>query len=56
VRRPLLETWPQIVGSGIATYFEFWFNGKLVAKDPLTFTPHNAAEVSFEWDGSSDQT
>mmetsp|Transcript_50262 Transcript_50262/g.114186 ORF Transcript_50262/g.114186 Transcript_50262/m.114186 type:complete len:756 (-) Transcript_50262:424-2691(-) len=36
-------------------YFEFWFNGELVAKDPMTFTPHNAVQVSFEWDGVSDK-
>ena len=36
-------------------YFEFWFNGVLVKKDPMTFTPHNAVAVSFEWDGVSDK-
>ena len=29
---------------------------KLVAKDPLTFTPHNAVAVSFTWDGVSDRS
>ena len=36
-------------------YFEFWFNGVLVKQDPMTFTPHNAVAVSFEWDGVSDK-
>eukprot|EP00928_Gymnodinium_smaydae_P064692 TRINITY_DN47962_c0_g1_i1.p1 TRINITY_DN47962_c0_g1~~TRINITY_DN47962_c0_g1_i1.p1 ORF type:complete len:319 (+),score=31.40 TRINITY_DN47962_c0_g1_i1:68-1024(+) len=36
-------------------YFEFYFNGQLIAKDPLTFTPHNAVSVSFTWDGVSDK-
>jgi hypothetical protein len=36
-------------------YFEFWFNGQLVAKDPINFVPHNAVGVSFEWDGTSDK-
>jgi hypothetical protein len=34
-------------------YFEFYFNGRLIAKDPLSFTPHNAVAVSFEYDGVS---
>lgn len=34
-------------------YFEFYFNGQLIKKDPLTFTPHNAVKVSFTWDGTS---
>jgi len=37
-------------------YFEFWFNGKLIAKDPLFFTPHNAVRVQFEWDERSNKT
>jgi hypothetical protein len=37
-------------------YFEFFFNGELVAKDPVFFTPHNGVKVSFEWDGVSDKT
>uniref|UniRef100_A0A7S1ND03 Uncharacterized protein n=1 Tax=Eutreptiella gymnastica TaxID=73025 RepID=A0A7S1ND03_9EUGL len=37
-------------------YFEFFFNGNLIKKDPLTFTPHQAVKVSFEWDGTSDKT
>lgn len=37
-------------------YFEFWFNGNLVAKDPLAFAPHQAVEVEFAWDGVSDKT
>lgn len=36
-------------------YFEFYFNGELIAKDPMTFIPHQAVEVSFEWDGVSDK-
>eukprot|EP00930_Biecheleria_cincta_P066300 TRINITY_DN5238_c1_g2_i1.p1 TRINITY_DN5238_c1_g2~~TRINITY_DN5238_c1_g2_i1.p1 ORF type:complete len:693 (+),score=94.90 TRINITY_DN5238_c1_g2_i1:43-2121(+) len=32
-------------------YFEFYFNGQLVKKDPLDFTPHNAVKVSFDYDG-----
>jgi hypothetical protein len=27
----------------------------LIKTDPLTFTPHQAVEVSFEWDGVSDR-
>jgi len=37
-------------------YFEFWFNGVLIAKDPLDFTPHNAVKVSFDYDGTSAKT
>ena len=37
-------------------YFECWFNGELIAKDPLFFTPHQAVKVEFEWDGVSDKT
>jgi len=37
-------------------YFEFYFNGQLIQKDPLDFTPHNAVKVSFEYDGTSDKT
>ncbi len=29
--------------------------GKLIASDPLDFTPHNGVSVSFEWDGVSDR-
>eukprot|EP00386_Alphamonas_edax_P015383 GDKI01047018.1.p2 GENE.GDKI01047018.1~~GDKI01047018.1.p2 ORF type:complete len:283 (-),score=90.42 GDKI01047018.1:331-1179(-) len=36
--------------------FTFYFNGKLIAKDPLDFTPHNAVKVSFEYDGTSAKT
>ena len=36
-------------------YFEFYFNGKLIKKDPLNFTPHQACKVEFEWDGTSDK-
>ena len=36
-------------------YFEFYFNGELVATDPMTFTPHQAVAVSFEWDGTSNK-
>eukprot|EP00755_Sulcionema_specki_P025323 Sspe_Gene.15643::Locus_5447_Transcript_1_1_Confidence_1.000_Length_1492::g.15643::m.15643 len=35
--------------------FEFYFNGKFVASDPVGFTPHQAVQVSFEWDGVSDK-
>eukprot|EP01060_Flectonema_neradi_P032168 TRINITY_DN5069_c0_g1_i1.p1 TRINITY_DN5069_c0_g1~~TRINITY_DN5069_c0_g1_i1.p1 ORF type:complete len:264 (+),score=56.13 TRINITY_DN5069_c0_g1_i1:106-897(+) len=35
--------------------FEFYFNGQLIASDPVHFTPHQAVEVSFEWDGISDK-
>lgn len=37
-------------------YFEFWFNGELIVKDPFEFAPHNAVNVSFIWDGVSDKT
>mmetsp|Transcript_20411 Transcript_20411/g.56572 ORF Transcript_20411/g.56572 Transcript_20411/m.56572 type:complete len:291 (-) Transcript_20411:516-1388(-) len=33
--------------------FSFWFNGELVAQDPMSFTPHQAVAVSFEWDPST---
>jgi len=36
-------------------YFEFYFNGELIKKDPMTFTPHQAVEVTFDWDGTSDK-
>ena len=36
-------------------WFEFYFNGELIKTDPLTFTPHQACEVEFEWDGESDR-
>ena len=36
-------------------WFEFYFNGKKIHTDPLTFTPHNACEVKFTWDGTSDK-
>ena len=36
-------------------WFEFYFNGQLIKTDPLTFTPHQAVEVEFEWDGVSDR-
>eukprot|EP01060_Flectonema_neradi_P022385 TRINITY_DN3063_c0_g1_i3.p1 TRINITY_DN3063_c0_g1~~TRINITY_DN3063_c0_g1_i3.p1 ORF type:complete len:332 (+),score=74.25 TRINITY_DN3063_c0_g1_i3:49-1044(+) len=35
--------------------FSFYFNGQLVATDPVAFTPHQAVQVSFEWDGVSDK-
>lgn len=35
--------------------FEFYFNGRLIATDPLDFTPHQAVSVSFEYDGTSDK-
>lgn len=35
-------------------YFEFYFNGDLIMKDPLDFTPNQAVNVSFTWDGKSD--
>jgi len=37
-------------------YFEFYFNGQLIKKDPLDFTPHQAVKVSFEYDGTSSKT
>mmetsp|Transcript_34054 Transcript_34054/g.47195 ORF Transcript_34054/g.47195 Transcript_34054/m.47195 type:complete len:355 (-) Transcript_34054:194-1258(-) len=36
--------------------FEFFFNGQLIASDPLLFTPHQAVAVSFEYDGVSSKT
>eukprot|EP00283_Hemiselmis_rufescens_P008605 CAMPEP_0173418626 /NCGR_PEP_ID=MMETSP1357-20121228/717_1 /TAXON_ID=77926 /ORGANISM="Hemiselmis rufescens, Strain PCC563" /LENGTH=294 /DNA_ID=CAMNT_0014381143 /DNA_START=117 /DNA_END=1001 /DNA_ORIENTATION=- len=32
--------------------FTFYFNGVLVKQDPISFTPHNAVKVSFDWDGT----
>ena len=29
-------------------YFEFYFNGELIAVDSIDFIPHNAEAVSFE--------
>jgi len=29
-------------------WFSFWFNGQLVAEDPVDFIPHQAVHVSFE--------
>lgn len=29
-------------------YFEFYVNGKLIKKDPLDFTPHNAVKFTFD--------
>ena len=31
--------------------FTLWVNGEEVATDPVSFTPHQAVRVSFEWDG-----
>jgi hypothetical protein len=36
-------------------YFKFWFNGKLIANDPLYFTPHQARHVTFGGDGCSNK-
>lgn len=36
--------------------FTLWVNGKKVAEDPIDFTPHQALEVSFEWNASSNIT
>lgn len=36
--------------------FSLWVNGELVATDPINFTPHQAVEVSFDWDGVSSIT
>lgn len=36
--------------------FTLWVNGKLVATDPIDFTPHQAVRVEFDWDGASDIT
>jgi len=33
--------------------FTLWVNGEEVATDPVSFTPHQAVRVSFEWDGLS---
>eukprot|EP00931_Biecheleriopsis_adriatica_P111186 TRINITY_DN8553_c0_g1_i1.p1 TRINITY_DN8553_c0_g1~~TRINITY_DN8553_c0_g1_i1.p1 ORF type:complete len:310 (+),score=42.37 TRINITY_DN8553_c0_g1_i1:122-931(+) len=33
-------------------YFEFYFNGELIEKDPLAFTPHNAVKVTFQYSGT----
>ena len=33
-------------------WFRMWVNGREVATDPLTFSPHNAVDFSFE-DGES---
>lgn len=35
--------------------FEFWFNGEFIEHDELSFSPHQAVAVSFEWDGQSDK-
>ncbi|CAE7244829.1 unnamed protein product, partial [Symbiodinium sp. CCMP2456] len=37
-------------------YFEFYFNGQLIAKDPLDFTPHNAVKVSFQYDETANMS
>jgi hypothetical protein len=37
-------------------YFEFYFNGELIAKDPIGFTPHQAVKVTFEYDGVAEKT
>ncbi|CAE7711247.1 unnamed protein product, partial [Symbiodinium pilosum] len=37
-------------------YFEFYFNGQLIAKDPLDFTPHNAVKVSFQYNETETAT
>ena len=36
--------------------FTLWVNGEKVATDPVEFTPHQAVEVAFEWDGTSSIT
>ena len=36
--------------------FTLWVNGKEIVTDPVSFTPHQAVRVEFEWDGSSDIT
>lgn len=33
--------------------FKLWVNGQLVTSDPISFTPHQAVQVSFDWDGES---
>ena len=54
---PVLAATPQNITGYIYcdNRFDFWFNGKLIASDPLDFTPHNGVSVSFEWDGASDR-
>lgn len=34
--------------------FILWVNGKRIAADPIPFTPHQAVNVNFQWDGKSD--
>lgn len=36
--------------------FTLWVNGEKTAEDPVSFTPHQAVKVSFEWDGKSSLT
>ena len=33
--------------------FTLWVNGRKVATDPVSFTPHQAVRVAFEWNGTS---
>ena len=53
-----LETLPELVAGYVYcdNQFELYVNGDLVASDPLTFTPHQAVRVSFDYDGVSDKT
>ena len=52
-----LATTPMTIKGYIyaSSWFEFYFNGNLIKTDPLTFTPNQAVEVEFEWDGVSDR-
>lgn len=36
--------------------FTLWVNGRKVATDPVSFTPHQAVRVAFEWNGTSSIT
>ena len=36
--------------------FTLWVNGEKIATDPVSFTPHQAVRVAFEWNGTSNIT
>ncbi len=36
--------------------FTLWVNGEKIAEDPIDFTPHQAVDVEFHWDGTSNIT
>ena len=47
----------QVVGTIYCdNQFTLWVNGQQVATDPISFTPHQAVRVAFDWDGSSNLT